>query len=183
MTVDSRTIADGCGIKHINTLELLVDHKEVIEGELGLLRFETEAVKRPGERGTKNVKVAFLTEDQATALVTMFRNTPVVVRFKVALAKAFGQARREMARRNGSMSRADLARMVLAQEESVEAHRDVLTALMPVHAYGSLADDGSPRLGVRRAAFVKQLHRISEAADIQRRCAQIELNLMLEDAR
>jgi len=176
MTVDSRTIAEGCGIQHKNALELLSQHLPVIEAEIGRVAFKTEPFKTNG--GTQRQRVAFLTEDQATALVTMFRNTPVVVRFKVALAKAFG-----IAKRAKRPSYGDLARMVLAQEETVEAHREVLSSLMPVHPYGSLTKDGCPRIGMRRAAFVKQLHKISEAAAIQRQCAQIELNLMLEEAQ
>jgi len=176
MTVDSRTIAEGCGIEHRSAFRLLKAHQEKIEARLGTVRFEI-AVKTGVQRGSMP-KVAILTEDQATALITMFANTDKVVDFKIALAHAFG-----IAKRAKQPSYGDLARMVLAQEESLETHRDVLTSLMPSHAYGSLTKDGFPRIGVRRAAFVKQLHRISEAAAIQRQCAQIELNLMLEEGQ
>jgi phage regulator Rha-like protein len=179
MTVDSRTIATGSGIKHINALELLETHRSVIESELGVVRFETEAVKREGERGTKHVKVAYLTEDQATALVTMFRNTPVVVRFKVALAKAFGEAKRG---KLPNLSRKELLRLALDQEERLDAGASIIDRLRPTSAYGETARNGFPKTGLRRAAFVAAKNRITEAAELLQLSAQMELT-MWEDGK
>lgn len=132
LTVDSRTIADGCGIKHKNAIELLDTHLVEIETQLGVVPFKTEK-PLPGSKGGRPERIAYLTEDQATALVTMFRNTPIVVRFKVALAKAFGIAKRSIPR---------------DQEELYRwAVRQVADRLMPRHAYGSQTKDGGIRVG------------------------------------
>ena len=40
MTVDSRTIASGCGIKHPSAIRLLNGQLPAIEAELGTVRFE-----------------------------------------------------------------------------------------------------------------------------------------------
>jgi len=170
MTVDSRTIAEGCGIEHESALRLLCQHKEAIEQELGIIRFEIGKIEGRG----RPEKIALLTEDQATALITMFRNTPVVVRFKVALARAFGEAKRQ--RRLPSYG--DLARMVIELESKLGIAGDIFHKVLPTTAYGEPGPNGQPRIGIRRAAFVAAKNRITEAAHLLQLSAQLELQLL-----
>jgi hypothetical protein len=91
-TCPSTAIAEHCGIQHKNVLELIDKHLPSIEGAFGILAFETRAQIRKANAGTTreyDQRIAYLTEQQATFLITLFRNTDVVVRFKLALTKAF----------------------------------------------------------------------------------------------
>ena len=91
-TCPSTAIAEHCGIQHKNVLELIDKHLASIEGAFGPLAFETRAQIRKANAGTTreyDQRVAYLTEQQATFLITMFRNTQVVVRFKLSLTQAF----------------------------------------------------------------------------------------------
>ncbi|TAN26108.1 MAG: hypothetical protein EPN31_14095 [Castellaniella sp.] len=90
--VDSRLLAQYLGNQHQHVRELLADYAEDFR-QLGLLRFETEAVKEAGARGTKYVKFALLNEDQAYLLLTYSRNTKRVPELKVRLVLAFREAR------------------------------------------------------------------------------------------
>lgn len=93
--IDSRLIADSLGVKHQNTYELIKSYKPDFE-ELGLLRFQTGAVKEAGGRGTKYIKYAMLNEDQAYLLLTYSRNTVKVRALKVKLVQAFRDARKAL---------------------------------------------------------------------------------------
>ena len=91
-TCPSTAIAEHCGIQHKNVLELIDKHLSSIEGAFGHVAFETRdeiRLGKPGVQSSYPVRVAFLTEQQATFIITMFRNTDVVVRFKLALTQAF----------------------------------------------------------------------------------------------
>lgn len=171
MTVDSRTIAAGCGIEHESAIRLLSQHRAAIEELLGILRFEIGKIEGRG----RPEKIAILTEDQATALITMFRNTPVVVRFKVALAKAFGEAKRRQQR---PPSYGELARMALELESKLGIAGDIFHMVLPATPYGETGHNGQPRLGIRRAAFVAAKNRINEAARLLQLSAQLELQLL-----
>lgn len=86
-TCPSTAIAENCGIQHKNVLELIDKHADSIESAFGHIAFETRPFETAG--GIQRRRIAYLTEQQATFLITMFRNTDVVVRFKLALTQAF----------------------------------------------------------------------------------------------
>ena len=91
-TVDSTVIAERCGITHQAVLKMIEEHQDLIEKTFGHLGFEIRDEIRLGKAGSKStypVRVAFLTEQQSTFLITLFRNTEVVVEFKLALTQAF----------------------------------------------------------------------------------------------
>ncbi len=90
--VDSRVIAERLDIQHETFMRTLRKYESQIN-ELGLLRFKNGAVKNEGQRGTKHIKYALLNEDQAVFALTLSRNNPTVVACKLALTKAFKQAR------------------------------------------------------------------------------------------
>jgi len=83
MTVDSRTIAAGCGIHHQTVIR-------IISKNLGVLGCRLHIRRRPG----KSIEIrAILTKDQARALLGLFRATPRVAAFAAHLAAAFTLAR------------------------------------------------------------------------------------------
>lgn len=92
LVVDSRLIAQDLGIVHKNLLETLDSYRSKIEAAFGVVRFETEKPLK-GSRGGRPERVAYLSEDQATLLMTFSRNTPRVVDCKVALVQAFSKAK------------------------------------------------------------------------------------------
>jgi phage regulator Rha-like protein len=92
--IDSRTVATLCGIDHKATLQLIRRYQTELES-MGTVPFEMEPSNAKGQGGD-GPKKAILTEDQATFLITLSRNTATVVRFKAALVTAFSAARRQL---------------------------------------------------------------------------------------
>ena len=90
--VDSRQLAKQLGNQHKNALALIERYTDKFK-EFGLLAFQTEAVKEPGQRGTKHLKYYLLNEDQAFFLLSLSRNTDRVVELKASLIMAFREAR------------------------------------------------------------------------------------------
>lgn len=89
LLVDSRLIANRLGIEHETLMNTLKKHQSVMEQDFGVLRFENGKVKNTG----RPQKFVYLTEDQATFLMTLSRNSPEVVQCKSSLVKAFSRAR------------------------------------------------------------------------------------------
>ena len=85
----SKTIAAGVDIQHQNILALCRQYQADFEA-FGIFTFETW--KLSDGRGRPET-IALLNEQQATLLVTYCRNTEKVRAFKVALVKAFYEAR------------------------------------------------------------------------------------------
>lgn len=98
LVVDSRLIAEELGIEHESFMRTLDNNKDVAEEAFGVFRFE---IGKPvtGSKGGRPEKYVLLTEDQATFLMTLSRNTPEVVQCKIKLVKAFSRAK-ELLRRN-----------------------------------------------------------------------------------
>lgn len=87
-TTTSLDVANGTNIEHRAVLQLIKNHKERFL-QFGELISAFEMRKTQG----RNTVVYQLNEAQATLLLTMMKNTPKVLDFKVALVKAFFQAR------------------------------------------------------------------------------------------
>lgn len=89
LVVTSLTIAEGAGVQHKNTLELIEANRTELE-EFGPLAFETrKGAALPQGGFAKATRIALLNEPQAMLLMTFQRNTAQVKAFKVALIKAF----------------------------------------------------------------------------------------------
>ena len=86
----SEAIASGVSIQHKNLLALVRNYQSDFEA-FGRVAFETRTFETAG--GAQQKAFALLNEQQATLLVTYCKNTEVVRRFKVALVKAFYDAR------------------------------------------------------------------------------------------
>ncbi|MGB4336122.1 MAG: Rha family transcriptional regulator [Chromatiaceae bacterium] len=113
-------VADGCGLQHKNVFALVRRYQDDFK-ELGILAFETRE-----KRGTQGAptEYAVLNEDQATYLITLFRNSPVVRRFKLTLVKAFRKALDEIGRLYANLPRPDLLTAKRA------AHHPMMAALV-----------------------------------------------------
>ncbi|OWY64729.1 hypothetical protein B7486_45695 [cyanobacterium TDX16] len=91
LVVDSRLIAQELGITHKALMETIRNYQPLIEQQFGTVRFETE-----GSNGLPGYAVfCYLTEDQASFVGTLSRNTDQVVAFKAHLVKAFSEAKQQ----------------------------------------------------------------------------------------
>lgn len=79
----SLAIAEGTGVQHKNVLELVRKFTSELLG-FGEVAFQT----RLNPQGSPT-EIVFLNEPQATLLLSLMRNSEIVVRFKVELVKAF----------------------------------------------------------------------------------------------
>ena len=87
---NSFIVAKGTGVEH-NSIQLLIkNYKNELE-EFGKVRFEIEPL--PDSATGQKIKICRLNEQQATFLITLMRNTPVVVEFKKELVKQFFEMR------------------------------------------------------------------------------------------
>lgn len=87
-------IAEHTGVSHHSILQNLSKYSKEFN-ELGLLAFEMRP-RSEGQHGGGDVRYALLNEQQATFLISLSRNTPKVVEFKLALTKAFFEARQKI---------------------------------------------------------------------------------------
>lgn len=98
-------IADGCGVTHQAALRLIRKYQEQFR-KFGRVDFEIRPFATKG--GTQEREVALLNEDHATFLITLFRNTPAVVEFKVRLVLEFRKALNEISRLYANPPRREL---------------------------------------------------------------------------
>lgn len=89
----TEVIARGVGLQHKNVMEL-VRRYEAQLGRFGKVAFQT----RLNRRGTPTA-FALLNEAQASAVLTLMRNTEKVVEFKFSLIREFFRMRDELQRR------------------------------------------------------------------------------------
>ena len=89
--VDTRDLAQHLGIQHRSAFKLVEAYPEDFKA-LGVVRFEI-AKPPKGAKGGRPERSALLNEDQAYLLLTYTRNTAKVRELKMALVKAFRDAR------------------------------------------------------------------------------------------
>lgn len=85
---NSKIIADGTGNKHHAVRELIKKYKSDIV-DFGSLRILNEE-----STGGRPMEVIYLNEEQATFVITLLRNSKVVVKFKKELVRQFYAMRR-----------------------------------------------------------------------------------------
>lgn len=88
---NSKVIAEGTGNQHHAVQQIIQKYEEDIS-DFGQVAFEMRAVKY--DRGTNQEKVYLLNEEQATFVITLLRNSKVVVKFKKELVRQFYVMRR-----------------------------------------------------------------------------------------
>lgn len=82
----SSIISVGVQIEHRAVLQLIKKYIDKLK-TFGDVLFETESLKTAG--GNQKREVAVLNEPQTTLLLTFFKNTEIVVNFKLALVQTF----------------------------------------------------------------------------------------------
>lgn len=146
----SLAIADGAGVQHESVLRLLDNNLSDFE-EFGRgVRFEIGPFETAG--GTQNRRYAVLTEEQATLLLTFMRNSDAVVRFKVALVKAFFELRDRAIEQPALQGPELLAAAVLEAAEMLKAKDQQIAELEPRAAVADKILDATGDLSVRDAA-------------------------------
>lgn len=86
----SEIIAQNTDTEHRAVLQLIGTYKEQME-QFGRVAFEMRTLKTKG--GDQQREIAILNEQQSTFLLTLMRNSEIVVRFKVELVKEFYRMR------------------------------------------------------------------------------------------
>jgi hypothetical protein len=90
LATTSEIIAQNTDNEHRAVLQLIGTYKEQMES-FGRVAFEMRTLKTKG--GDQQREIAILNEQQSTFLLTLMRNTEIVVRFKVELVKEFYRMR------------------------------------------------------------------------------------------
>lgn len=83
----SLAIADGVELEHKTVIQLVRKYLEDLQ-KFGPCAFEMRMVERK-QGGGRQAEVFFLNEGQSIFLLTLMRNSEIVVRFKLALVQAF----------------------------------------------------------------------------------------------
>lgn len=86
LVTTSTAIAQGTENEHASVIKLVRDYLPQIES-FGRVRFEIDTFKTNG--GLQQREIVLLNEPQSTFLLTLMRNSEIVVKFKLALVKAF----------------------------------------------------------------------------------------------
>jgi len=90
----SEVIARGVNVQHKNVMALVKRYHVRLE-QFGPLAFQTR-VKRADGRGGQLTEYVMLNETQASAILTLMRNSPEVVDFKFRLVGEFFRMRDEL---------------------------------------------------------------------------------------
>lgn len=90
---NSKVIAEGTNNQHHAVQQLVSKYEDDIK-DFGVLSFEMRVLKHENYRGSTREKVYLLNEEQATFVITLLRNSKVVVKFKKELVRQFYAMRR-----------------------------------------------------------------------------------------
>lgn len=121
--VSSRDLAAALGNQHKNVMSLVHDYRGEFEA-LGILAFETEEIVGRGQPA----KFVHLNENQCYFLLTLVRNTELVVKLKLALVQAFAQAR-ALAPQSAPALPTDPVELLALSLQGLQQHRRQLAAL------------------------------------------------------
>jgi phage antirepressor YoqD-like protein len=161
--VDSRVVAEKCGVEQKSFRQLIGDYQATIEQAFGRVRFENDTLQTNG--GPQKTTFSLLTEDQATFIITLTRNTAQVIAFKASLVKAFAEAKRQLAVSAFHIPQTLPEALRLAAEKAEQAerlalenaqHQQTITRMAPKEEFFDCAMTSSQGMLVRDAA--KLLH-------------------------
>ena len=142
LRADSRTFAPKMEIRHRQLMDNIKKYRVRFE-RMGVLPFQTE---KPSEAGGRPQEYALLNEKQAIFLLTLSRNTDVVVDAKEALSVAFYDARTQAVRN-------DVARI-----EGKKARLEETNAIKELVQYAT--DQGSQSAKMYYANITKMTNQI-----------------------
>lgn len=172
---DSLVIAQGTGVKHESVQRRIRDSEEELS-ELGKVGFKIRATESGQEQ-----KIYVLNEQQATFLITLLKNTPTVVKFKLELVKQFYAMRKFILERQshtwietrlqGKITRKSetdtIQHLVVYARQQGSEHSDKLYI-----TYSKLANKIAG-ISKRDEASVMQLNNLSLIENIILNCIQV----------
>ena len=103
----SLIIAESLERKHHSIIQLIHNHEDDLNAVAGRVAFQMQSFDTAG--GVQNREIAFLNEQQTTLLITFMTNTPKVVKFKIALVKAFYEMRQALAQQTQTYTPDEIA--------------------------------------------------------------------------
>jgi phage regulator Rha-like protein len=112
LRTDSRLLSSYLDHRHRTILENIDKYLSELS-QLGELTFQSERGEPRPQGGYSIIRYALLNEDQCYFILTLMRNNPHVVKAKLALVKAFSDARAQLAKR-------DIARIEGKQVRALE---------------------------------------------------------------
>jgi|GEM_PF-868477 len=124
----SLIIANGTRNEHRVVLQLIRGHVASLE-KFGRVTFETQPFQTAG--GTQKREIAYLNERQATLLLTMMRNSDVIIEFKTRLVQAFYELATRPQDYASKLSRLEILRMATESEERALAAESQVEELLP----------------------------------------------------
>ena len=120
LTTTSEIIAENCGIQHKNALALIRKYIDKFQ-MFNPVAFQTrQGEKLPQGGFAQSTEIAILNEPQATFLITLFRNTDIVINFKSELVAEFWRMREILSQPNRQL---DI-------QEKRDVHFPMMDALM-----------------------------------------------------
>jgi phage regulator Rha-like protein len=94
LVVDSRLVANELGVNHGDWFKnVLLKYQQEIEADFGVIGFENGKPLK-ASKGGRPERFAWLSEEQATVVMTYSRNTEQVRRCKRQLVRAFAEAKK-----------------------------------------------------------------------------------------
>ncbi|WP_392564729.1 Rha family transcriptional regulator [Orbus wheelerorum] len=122
--IDSRLVAKEMGIKHKNLYELITKQKKSLREFGSLATFETEAVKKQGNRGVKHQRYYLLNENQFDLISRLARgkNHEQIIDFKIRVTKAFANSRKRETVKRESLAYYHESRDSLSTMQGVKNH-------------------------------------------------------------
>ena len=150
--VDSRLIAAELSVEHRAFLQTLEKYKDKVEQAFGAIAFEMREFKtRQGNVSTE--RIAYLTEPQATLLMTFSRNSDRVIDCKVALVQAFEKAKNVVSAQFEEIEKLRMQLELAKTQERLLIGCQTLEAIAP--GLGQLAM-GRPDATVERVLTVEK---------------------------
>lgn len=128
LIVDSRLISQRLDIEHESFMRTINKYKARVEKRFGHIRFEIETVTNSVKAVNESI-FAYLTEDQATTLMTFSKNTEAVIECKIDLVEAFSNAKKAIKQFAIPSTRAEALRLAADLEERLEAEKLVTQQL------------------------------------------------------
>ena len=129
LIVDSRLVSQRLGIEHESFMRTIKKYQTKIERRFGHIRFEIETVTNSVKAVNESV-FAYLTEDQATTLMTFSKNTEAVVECKLDLVEAFSGAKKAIKQFAIPSTKAEALRLAADLEDQLEAEKLVTQQLL-----------------------------------------------------
>ena len=174
----SKVIAEATGVEHRKLKVTIRKHQEAIES-FGILAPYEASIQ---ERGRGQPEIIYrLNEEQATFLITLLKNTPVVVAFKKELVRQFYAMRTELLKRQSR--RAELKPI---RRELTDVIKDVDDGQWSYKKYTDLAYKSTlgknaaqlrKERGAPKKAYAIDYMTASEIAAVTKRQSQIAVLL------